>query len=296
MEAPLISVVIPTYNAAQVIQKCLDGLIRQSSKCFEVIVKDAVSNDGTLELVNAYSEKFSFIRMVSEKDMGIYDAMNKSLAYASGQYIYFLGSDDFLVDEFVMQRLEQAIRKYPTADLIYGDVLSKDLGRKTGGVYGGVFDEIRILRQNICHQAILYKNELFKNEKYHIAYKYYADYAFNLKHILDSKVVKQYVPVLIANFSEGGFSGSTLGDEAFLKDYPSLVSAVAKTSLNSYTSRFKFLFTFFHRVNKLTGPGRSLTICRNEFKKAGFYNYLAFVVAFTRYVLGFYFLKKKSNQ
>jgi glycosyltransferase involved in cell wall biosynthesis len=295
MKAPLISVIIPVYNGVKTIRKCFESLVSQNNKCFEVIIKDAVSVDGTLEIINEYINTYSYFRCFSIPDGGIYDAMNKSVSEANGNYFYFLGCDDFLVNEFVMSSLEKSIHNNPPAHLIYGDVLSKTLCRKTGGRYGGVFDEVRILRQNICHQAILYRRDLFKTSGYDTKFKYYADYAFNLNCILDASIVKIYVSLVIANFSEGGLSGTTLNDPVFQKDFPWIISQLAKTNFYSYKRKFRFLLEFFHRVNKSHGLKTSFRISQNDFNSFRRYSYPAFIICLTRYFFGLYFLKKKNS-
>ncbi len=290
---PLFSIIIPTFNSERFIDRCLVSLIAQRSRCFEIILHDAVSSDRTLEIINSYTKLHSFIHVFSMPDDGVYDAMNKSILKANGSWLFFLGSDDFLIDQNVMSQLEKRIEDNPNAQLIYGDVMNKSLGRKTGGRYGGEFDEVRILRQNICHQGILYRRQLLEHEMYDLRYKIYADYALNLRLMLDVNIAKVYVPIVIANFTEGGLSHDPTRDLFFYKEFSTLVSKRAKVNFHLYRRKIKFLTTFFHKVNKLDGLMSSLRICKEDFNEFKRYAYPSFFFTSTRYFLGFYFLKKK---
>jgi glycosyltransferase involved in cell wall biosynthesis len=246
-----------------------------------------------VKIVRAHAQAHSFIQLFSVPDLGIYDAMNKSILKAKGGWFLFLGSDDFLIDPTVISQLEKTIQINPHVQMIYGDVMNQSLGRKTDGRYGGEFDEVRILRQNICHQAILYRKGIFENGMYELRYRYYADYALNLSFILDAAITKMYIPLVIANFTEGGFSSSVKGDPVFNKEFSALVGEYAKTSFSLYPRKFKFLTTFFHKINKLDGLMGSLEICKNYFGPFKRYAYPAFFFVSIRYFLGLYFLNKK---
>jgi glycosyltransferase involved in cell wall biosynthesis len=290
---PLISIIIPTFNSEKFIGRCLDSLTAQSSRHFEVIIQDAVSIDDTLKIARTFVEAHSFIQLFSTPDNGIYDAMNKGILKAKGSWLFFLGSDDFLIDQNVISQLEKTMEVNPNAQMVYGDVMNKSLGRKTGGRYGGKFDEVRILRQNICHQGILYRRELLENDMYEIRYKIYADYALNLRLMLDVGIIKVYTPLVIANFTEGGISNDPTKDLFFYKEFSTLVSKQAKINFYLYSRKIKFLTTFFHKVNKLDGLMSSLKICKEDFNKFKHYAYPAFFFTSIRYFFGFYFLKKK---
>jgi glycosyltransferase involved in cell wall biosynthesis len=292
---PLISLVIPTFNSEKFIDRCLASLVAQRTRCFEVILHDAVSSDRTLEIIDTYTKLHSFIHVFSEPDDGIYDAMNKSVLKAKGSWLFFLGSDDFLIDQNVTSQLEKTIMANPNAQMIYGDVMNRSLGRKSGGRYGGAFDEVRILRQNICHQGILYRREILENEMYQVRYKIYADYALNLRLMLDIGIAKVYTPLVIANFTEGGLSNDPTKDLFFYKEFSTLVSKRAKVNFHLYRRKIKFLTTFFHKVNKLDGLMSSLRICKEDFNEFKRYAYPSFFFTSIRYFGGFYFLKKNKR-
>ena len=289
---PLISLIIPTFNSEKVLNRCLESVINQNSKYFEIIIQDGASTDATAAIVEKYSSCHSFIHFYSSRDLGIYDAMNRAILKATGAWLIFLGSDDFLVGSNIISEVEEIILSNPNAHMIYGNVLSKSLGRKTRGIYGGRFDENRILRQNICHQAIFYKKMILGNDPYNLRYRYYADYALNLRLILDSSIIKIYMPKVISNFTEGGFSSTVSEDVAFNKEFSTLVGKHAKKNFHAYKHKFKFLTTFLHKVNKMEGLTVSVRICQTNFQKFKLYTYPSILFVSLRYILGLYFMKK----
>jgi glycosyltransferase involved in cell wall biosynthesis len=294
-KTPLISIIIPTFNSEKFIGRCLDSLTVQSCKRFEVIIQDAVSTDETLTIIRNYSQTHSFIQLLSVPDSGVYDAMNKGIERAKGSWLLFLGSDDFLIDQNVISQLEKVIQDNSQVQMIYGDVMNKSLGRKTGGRYGGKFDEIRILRQNICHQSIIYKKKLLENEMYDTRYRIYADYALNLRLMLDVTIAKLYIPLIISNFTEGGLSDSAAVDPVFRKEFSAIVIKQANTYLRFYSNKLKFLTTFFHKTNKMDGIIASFKISKNYFSTLKQYVYPALLFVSMRYFFGLYFLKKVKN-
>lgn len=101
---PLVSIITVVYNGAETLTKCLDSVLAQTYQNIEYIVIDGNSTDGTLNILKDYEEKLSYV--ISEPDKGIYDAMNKGLSFASGDYIAFLNSDDY----YLSTAVEDSIR------------------------------------------------------------------------------------------------------------------------------------------------------------------------------------------
>ena len=91
-----LSIILPTFNCDKVIRHCIESIVGQEFHDWELLVMDGMSRDGTLEIVRQYSSKDSRIRVYSEPDNGIYDAMNKGIDKSQGEWLYFMGSDDSL--------------------------------------------------------------------------------------------------------------------------------------------------------------------------------------------------------
>ena len=94
-----ISIITPTYNAARVIAACLESVAQQGYPHLEHWIIDGLSKDNTLSIVQDYAQRYPHIKYISEKDQGIYDAMNKGIDLAAGDFLLFLGADDVLVTE-----------------------------------------------------------------------------------------------------------------------------------------------------------------------------------------------------
>ena len=214
----ILSVIIPTFNSAKSLTKTLDSIISQTFSNYEVLIVDNLSTDVSLEIVKSYGDER--IKIISEEDSGIYDAMNKGIAIASGEWIYFLGSDDELFDQNVFSDFYKEVIKGEKT-ILYGNViLNGNTGWGIDGqVYDGIFTLEKLLKTNIAHQAIFYKRDIFNdNNKYNIAYKICADYDFNLR--VWTKYQPQHFDRIIAKFNAGGAS-TNIKDLNFEKDFSS---------------------------------------------------------------------------
>jgi glycosyltransferase involved in cell wall biosynthesis len=217
-----LSIIIPVFNGKHLIGDCLESVIAQTLQPKEVIVMDSCSTDGTTELVASYSKQHPFIRLVCEKDKGIYDAMNRGLDLASGEWIFFLGCDDRLFSPTVLSSLYELQRgSFSWADFVYGNVL---LGNSTE-CYAGEFSRTRLLVQNICHQAIFTRKKLFAAcGNFDTRYKALADWKFNLSVFFRPGVKIAYVPVVISRYSNEGMSRTA--EDPFMKEKEAFVGAL----------------------------------------------------------------------
>src|SRR5246127_4505724 len=113
---PSFSVIIPTYNSAKTISQSIQSVLRQSFTGYEVLIIDGASTDDTLAITSAFNSER--IKTISEKDRGVYDAMNKGIKLAKGQWLYFLGSDDALYDDSVLEKIKGLILRHPASRII----------------------------------------------------------------------------------------------------------------------------------------------------------------------------------
>jgi len=203
------SIIIPTYNSSKVILRCLDSVLGQTCQDFEILVMDGNSSDETVSLVKSLkSEK---IRLYSAPDKGIYDAMNKGIDKSCGEWLLFLGSDDYLFDNDVLKTVEGYLSD--DYDVIYGDVES-NLPEGHQGAW-----KLETLEKNRCHQAIFYNRRFFGDQlRYNLKYTVLADFDVNLRWFLDRRRKHRFIPVIISHYSDGGVSSFTK-DEVFYKEY-----------------------------------------------------------------------------
>lgn len=205
----LLSIIIPTYNSENTISDCLNSVISQTFTSFEVIIVDGLSGDNTLDIIKSTNDLR--IKIISEKDSGIYDAMNKGIGLSKGNWLYFLGSDDLLYTNTVLERISTTLMNTKNK-VVYGNVaINGNAGwAQDAEIYDGEFDLKKLLARNICHQAIFYKSELLIKHNYNASYKICADYDLNLK--LFSRHPFQYINEVIAKFKGGGQSAGTADD------------------------------------------------------------------------------------
>ncbi|HLX55335.1 MAG TPA: glycosyltransferase family 2 protein [Aquella sp.] len=211
---PFLSIIIPTYNSFSTIESCLNSVRDQIFLDYEVIVVDGLSEDETITFVKARASADPKIKLFSDKDYGIYDAMNKGIEYARGKWLYFLGSDDSLFDHRVLFDFASIANKI-SAPVIYGNVkiVGQTAWSSDGAIYDGKFDLKKLLTKNICHQAIFYKADFIRAIRYNIKYSICADWDFNMKCWSKGKFI--YMNRVIANFHGGGASTNNSRDVSF---------------------------------------------------------------------------------
>ena len=115
---PLVSIVTPSYNQAQFLERTILSVISQDYPCIEYIVMDGGSTDGSVNILEKYSQKITF--WVSEKDKGQSDAINKGWRMAKGEYCCYLNSDDMLAPSAI-SKIVSTFEKNPNAGVVYGD-------------------------------------------------------------------------------------------------------------------------------------------------------------------------------
>ncbi|MDA8306513.1 MAG: glycosyltransferase family 2 protein [Deltaproteobacteria bacterium] len=211
---PLVSIVLAVLNGANAIHKTLESVFSQTYREKELLIVDGGSTDGTLELIGENEGSIDY--WVSEPDGGIYDAFNKGVRLARGDWLYFMGAGDFFVDQTVLQRL---LTPAPRGKLVYGNVVWGD----TQKLYDGAFSKWKLCGQNICHQAILYNRGLFQKwGGFDTQYRLWADWAFNMKCFGSPDTEPEYKNITVAHYDRGGASSRSL-DELFLADKTDLI-------------------------------------------------------------------------
>ena len=185
---PLFSIITVTYNAADSIEATLESISKQTFGNFELLIIDGNSTDNTVEL--AEKANIDNIKIFSEKDKGIYDAMNKGLQKSLGKYVLFLNAGDSFHDENILKNIADKIYENNFPDIVYGQTLIVDHKRKVLGKrhlnaplhldfnsfsYGMV----------VCHQAFFAKKEITDN--YNLKYRFSSDYEWCLKCLMRSQ-------------------------------------------------------------------------------------------------------------
>lgn len=211
-ESPTITIATVTYNAQATLQRTIDSVAAQTYRHIEHMIVDGCSSDGTFLLVQRYVERNTHavvphqIKVVREPDHGLYDAMNKALANATGDYIVFLNAGDCLHAETTIADLVEKV------DWLKGDAHNPAI------VYGEtdlVDEKGRFLRHRrlqapaqldwrsfadgmlVCHQSFYVRTDLARVQEYDVRYRFSADYDWCIR--LLKRASRRRLPVLNAN-------------------------------------------------------------------------------------------------
>lgn len=212
MPVPKISIITPVFNASETLKDCILSVANQNYPNLEHWFIDGLSTDNSLDIIKKYANKFTHIKYVSEKDRGIYDAMNKGIDLTTGEWLYFLGADDMLKKEIFNKIFSN--KWVENFDVIYGNVLFKHSAR----IYDGKFDQQKMTICCICHQAIFSRKAVHAiHGKFELKYRVFADHVFQMKWFSDGRIRRTYVDKVFCIYNESGTSSRT-PDPEFLKD------------------------------------------------------------------------------
>lgn len=200
-QPPKFSIITVCFNSAATIEPTLRSVEAQTWPGIEHVLIDGGSTDATLDIVRRNKGRISTV--ISELDKGIYDAMNKGIAKAHGDIIYFLNSDDELCDPGVVEDFAVRFAQQPEVGLMYGNVYYRDA--KTARHVK--FDKItrrNLVYSHLCHQAVFARRQLFETiGLFDQSYPINADYDWFLR-VFRSRVATLYVDRDVAMFTAGG--------------------------------------------------------------------------------------------
>jgi glycosyltransferase involved in cell wall biosynthesis len=206
-----ISIVTISFNSAATIQDTIESVLSQDYTDIEYIIKDGGSQDDTLKIIGAYGNK---IRLVSQPDKGIYDAMSQGVTLASGEVVGMINSDDFYPDNQTISRVVEAFNKYKT-DAVYGDLQYVDYNDKSKIVRNWKSGEYR--RERFLngwmppHPTFFLKKSVYDQfGLYDASFKSAGDYELMLRVLYKHHVSVAYIPHVQMLMRTGGVSNVTL--------------------------------------------------------------------------------------
>lgn len=219
----MFSIVVPTFCSEKVIVPLLESLVRQSNRDFELVLSDGASPDATTQVVETFREQLPSLTVDSRVDTGIYDAINIGIGFARGRWVLVMGADDQLASHDVLEKLKH-IALACDEPIIYGDVRIDGSNGMVpdGSRYGGQFTLARILGQNICQQAMMYRRDIFDSiGMFDTRYRLWADWHFALKAF--NAVPTRWVDLVVAVYGASGAS-SRATDSRFQADFKGIVA------------------------------------------------------------------------
>lgn len=201
----MVSIITVCYNAEHEIERTIRSVLMQTSRNYEYIFIDGASTDRTLDIIEQYIPKFKekdiCVSIVSEKDDGIYDAMNKGIKLAKGEWINLMNAGDCYHDAKVLNQIEQYCTRQ--VDIVVGEIVYVEgyLGKRY------YHSNIENLKDDMvfCHQAVFASRKLFDEKKFDITYRYSADYDWLLYMYLKGYQY-QCVDVLVVDYDSQGVS------------------------------------------------------------------------------------------
>ncbi|WP_291910794.1 glycosyltransferase family 2 protein [Chitinophaga sp. CB10] len=199
---PKISIITVVYNAEKLIEATIKSILSQTNTNYEMVVIDGGSTDRTVEIINQYRTSISYF--ISEKDKGIYDAMNKGIAAASGEWLFFLNAGDLFASEHVLEEVADELDKVTTdIDMVYGDICFYD--KQRAYVFRQQTNQIKLNLNPICHQAIFTRRAA--QHLFDLNYKLCADHAHAYQIFRSGR--SKYMPGrVIAKMLMGGASSN----------------------------------------------------------------------------------------
>lgn len=201
--APFFSIVTVIFNDLEGIKKTRNSIVIQNCKDFEWIVVDGKSTDGSVEFLK---QEQLITNWISEKDSGIYDAMNKGIELSTGKYIVFMNAGDYFSNSFVLDKVKAHLDNCGSPDVLFGGATllfhtnSSKYYRKPKTIEKYIWHGLPAI-----HQATYYKSSHLKKIKYDISYKICGDYYIIAK-LFKEGIDVSYLDLSVVDFSVGGLS------------------------------------------------------------------------------------------
>jgi glycosyltransferase involved in cell wall biosynthesis len=249
---PLLSIITINLDDAAGLVKTIQSVVNQTYSDFEYIVIDGGSTDGSVELLKRYSKNIT--HAISEKDSGIYNAMNKGIRLAKGEYCLFLNSGDYLFADDV---LEKIFDTDVAEDIVYGDMMI-DYGNNKM-VIGKQPEKITfefMVEATLWHPvSFIKRNLLSKTGGFNEKYKIVSDYEFFIKTIILEGVSTRHVPVIVSVFNTQGIGSSEAHDDIHQKERSQVLNEYFSKPLLDAAKEFNKLkrslpVAFAERINK----------------------------------------------
>lgn len=226
-----ISIITTTYNSAKTIKDTLDSVLSQTYDDFEHIIVDGASKDETMQIVKEYEEKYNGrLKYISEKDCGIYDAMNKGIKMATGDIIGLLNSDDMYAHNKVLEEISNCFKNTNCdgtyANLIFVDEETMTKTKRTWISKNGRLED----GWHPAHPTLYLKKEIYdKIGLFDLNYKIVADYDFMIRMLKDNDIKLEYIDDIIVKMRIGGTS--TAGLKGYYRNLKEAHNVLVKNNI-----------------------------------------------------------------
>lgn len=220
-----LSVITINYNNAAGLEKTIKSVISQTNKSYEFIIIDGDSTDGSKEIIERHKGEINY--WVSEPDKGIYNAMNKGVKVAKGEYCIFMNSGDIFYSNKVIDDFFD--KADLTSDIIEGDCYLQGRVMELPNSISGIF----LFKHALCHQASFIKTRLLKTEPYLEDYKIASDWMFFFNTLIIKNGTYQHIDIIVCDFDCNGIS-ATNKDLGYLERKQWLKKAIPHRVYDDY--------------------------------------------------------------
>ena len=226
-----ISVITAVYNRKKTISQALDSVLSQTYPMIESIVIDGGSTDGTLDVLESFRSQLTVL--ISERDEGMYDALNKGISHATGDVIGFLHSDDFFEHNSVLAKIALAFED-PSVQAVYGDLLfasHENTNKIIRYCQPGNYNDSSFSKGwSLPHPTFYVRRSIYEqlggfNVSYHIA----ADYDTVVRFLAVAKITSKYIPEVLIRMRSGGLSNQSL--TAFIRKLKEDFSVIKRNKI-----------------------------------------------------------------
>ncbi|MCB0758440.1 MAG: glycosyltransferase [Flavobacteriales bacterium] len=202
--SPLVSIVTVVYNGAASLERTIQSVLGQDRKDIEYIIVDGGSTDGTLDIIRKYEDRLAF--WVSEKDAGIYDAMNKGVALCRGEWVGLINADDAYAEGAVRKAME-AVRDRPEINIVHGDILVH---------YPNGSSKVKQARRSsfllnywemvLNHPSFFVRRSYYRDHPFDPSFRVSGDHLWTLQAWREDASQFLYIREVLAHFTAGGAS------------------------------------------------------------------------------------------
>lgn len=245
-----ISLITATYNSAATIQDTIESVLRQTHDDIEYIIIDGGSKDNTMDIVGKYKDRIACI--VSEKDKGIYDAMNKGIRRATGDIVGILNSDDFFTSDDVLHTVASQFKEASDLQALYGDIhfVNPDNLEKSVRYYSSAIFRPYLFRFGFmpAHPSFYVRKAQYDRlGLYDTNYRIAADYDLLIRFLYKERIKTRYLPKNFVTMRTGGASTESLESRLVLNR--EIVKACKRHGI--YTNLLLLSLKYFYKVTEL---------------------------------------------
>jgi glycosyltransferase involved in cell wall biosynthesis len=243
INVPLITVITVVRNGSSTLEQTILSVINQTYKDIKYIIVDGASTDNTIDIIKKYEDSIDY--WISEPDNGIYDAMNKGIRLATGEWLIFMNSGDFFFSDNVC--LEFSTFANDSVDIYYGDVCLDD--RRIVKAPERINSLFFLMERMICHQSIFARRKLFEMMGFNTKYRIVADRDW-LSNFIRSGHKAVHIPLIICCYDTHGVSSNS--------------STYSKDSFTLVKDTYGYLGLFFVKCKRLLGNILKLLGLKNK--------------------------------